>query len=422
MSLPPTPIRCDDPDNRDEQQHKSGWFQFMKSVATFKGDLASLSAPPFLLSPESITQFSQYFNDHPQLLIAPSKEGNAEKRALLVMKWFLSGLRRQMATKNEDGTRKKLKPLNPFLGEIFLGKWVDDAGTTELISEQVSHHPPQTAYHIRNREHGVTLEGHIGPRSYFSHTINIERRGFGKLTLSKYSEDHVFTMPKVHVEGIVTFQIAPELGGTSYIHSSAGFTTKIEYCSKGWLRGSSHSFKAALFRDGAEKSPLYVAAGQWDGKYTVTDSRGKIVDTVDLGSLKRTPLQVAPIEKQHPLETGRAWQHVISAIHNNDIFAIGHEKSKIEVAQRAMRKEEAREGRSWERRYFTQLEQYPDVEKLALRGKGEPCHDYRVFWKFDESKYERILENQTQGIKSPTHARFDSGVGMCLDDIEVERE
>lgn len=62
-----------------------------------------------------------------------------------------------MATRNEDGTRKKLKPLNPFLGEIFLGRWVDESGTTELISEQVSHHPPQTAYRIWNEEHGVSV-------------------------------------------------------------------------------------------------------------------------------------------------------------------------------------------------------------------------------------------------------------------------
>ncbi|KAK6218208.1 hypothetical protein LQW54_002962 [Pestalotiopsis sp. IQ-011] len=422
MSLPPTLVACDDARQKNEQQHKSGWFQFMKSVATFKGDLASLSAPPFLLSPDSICQFSQYFNDHPALLVAPAKEQNAEKRALLVMKWYLSGLRRQMATRNDDGTRKKLKPLNPFLGEIFLGRWMDESGTTELISEQVSHHPPQTAYRIWNEEHGVSVEGHIGPRSFFSHTINIERKGFGTFRIDGYDEDHLFTMPKVHVEGIMTFQIAPELGGTSYIHSSSGYTTKIEYCSKGWLRGASHCFKATLFRDGAEKSPLYTAAGSWDGTYTIANSNGKVIETVDLASLKRTPLQVAPVEKQHPLETGRAWQHVIDAINNSDIFAIGHEKGKIENAQRALRKEEAREGRIWEQRYFTAAANDAAVEKLVLRGKSEPCNDYRVFWKFDRSKHDRVRENQLRGLKSPMHARFDSGIGVLPDDVALERD
>ncbi|KAH8202039.1 hypothetical protein TruAng_003794 [Truncatella angustata] len=340
MAFQSTAVLCDDASKKVEQQHKSGWFQFMKSVATFKGDLASLSAPPFLL-----------------LLVAPAKEENAEKRALLVMHWYLAGLKRQMATRNEDGSRKKLKPLNPFLGEIFL---------------------------------------------------------------DRFDENHVFTVAKVHVEGIVSFQIAPELSGTSYIHSSSGYTTKIEYCSKGWLRGAGHTFKATLFRDGAEKSPLYTATGQWDGSYTVTNDKGRVIDTVDLASLKRTPLQVAPVQKQHPLETGRAWQHVIEAIHSNDMFAIGHEKSKIENAQRALRKEEAQEGRVWERRFFTSIQKDHTVDSLALRSKHDACHDYHVYWKFDHSKHDRIRENQLHGMKSPTHARFDSGIGMLPDDVLME--
>jgi hypothetical protein len=48
----------------------------------------------------------------------------------------LSTLKQQYASRSEQFGNEK-KPLNPFLGEIFLGKWEDDAGTTELISEQV---------------------------------------------------------------------------------------------------------------------------------------------------------------------------------------------------------------------------------------------------------------------------------------------
>jgi hypothetical protein len=55
---------------------------------------------------------------------------------MLVLKYFLSTLKQQYATRNEKlGSEKK--PLNPFLGELFLGKWVDDAGETHLVSEQV---------------------------------------------------------------------------------------------------------------------------------------------------------------------------------------------------------------------------------------------------------------------------------------------
>ncbi|KAH8666502.1 hypothetical protein BX600DRAFT_461904 [Xylariales sp. PMI_506] len=367
-----------------QRQHKSAWFQFMKSIISFKGDLANLSAPPFILSPESICQFSQYFSEYPNLLVAPAKETDAQRRALLVLKWFLATLRRQHSTTLDDGSKRKLKPLNPFLGEIYLGKWVDEAGTTELISEQVSHHPPQTAYCIRNEEHGVTLEGHVAPKSYFSHTINIERQGHGRLRLDKYAEDYVFTMPTVHVEGIMTFQIAPELGGTSYIHSSSGYTASIDYSSKGWLKGKSNSFKATLFRDGAEGgAPLYTLEGQWSGSYTIRDGAGKLIETVDLLSLRPTPLQVAPVEKQHPLETGRAWQQVIDAIDRCDYLAIGQEKSKVENAQRALRQQEKAEGREWERRYFTMATEHAKVDALAL-DQGCQKRD-RVFWNFNHT-------------------------------------
>ncbi|ORY61414.1 uncharacterized protein BCR38DRAFT_347255 [Pseudomassariella vexata] len=410
-TLTPAAIRCDE--KAHEQNTKSAWFQFIKSIATFKGDLTSLTAPPFLLAPQSIVEYATYWSEHPSLLVAPAKEKNAEKRALLVLQWFLSTLKHQHASKDDNGKRKKPKPLNPFLGEIFLGKWVDESGTTELVSEQVSHHPPKTAYSIWNDAHGVRLEGHIAPRAWFNGAINIERKGYGILHIDEYKEDHLISMPKVHVEGVVTFQIAPELSGTSYIRSSSGYTSRIDYSCKGWLRGKSNSFVATLYRDGDEKNPLYVLEGQWSSSYTIKNKGGKTLQTVDLGKLRRTPLQMAPVEKQHPLESRRAWQLVVDAINENDIFAVGHEKSKIENAQRALRREEKALGVVWNQRYFTEMKEDHLVKKLVTRGKDEEAGEEHMVWRFDKDKYRRILDNQRDGIKSPTHSRFDSGVGFA---------
>lgn len=155
MPLQNMPLKCGD--DRKDDQSKSAWFQFLKSVMTFKGDLTALTAPPFLLAPTSIIEYSAYWAEHPKLFVAPALEENAELRALRVLQWFLSTLREQHAAKDEGGKRKKPKPLNPILGELFMGKWVDDAGVTELVSEQVSHHPPATAYHIHNKAHGVRV-------------------------------------------------------------------------------------------------------------------------------------------------------------------------------------------------------------------------------------------------------------------------
>lgn len=108
----------------------------VQSIASFNGDLSSLTAPPFILSGTSLTEFSSYWCEHPSIFAAPAKEVDPAKRAMLVLKWFLTTLKHQYATRSEKYGNEK-KPLNPFLGELFLGKWEDDAGVTELISEQV---------------------------------------------------------------------------------------------------------------------------------------------------------------------------------------------------------------------------------------------------------------------------------------------
>lgn len=117
-------------------QNKGSWTAFLKSIASFNGDLASLTAPPFILSSTSLVEFSSYWAEHPSIFVAPAAEKDPKKRALLVLKWFLSTLKQQYASRSDKYGNEK-KPLNPFLGELFLGKWVDDAGTTELVSEQV---------------------------------------------------------------------------------------------------------------------------------------------------------------------------------------------------------------------------------------------------------------------------------------------
>lgn len=156
-----------------------------------------MTAPPFILSTTSLTEFSSYWAEHPSLFVAPAAESDPAKRMLAVLKWFLSTLKQQYASRSEKlGSEKK--PLNPFLGELFLGRWVDESGETQLVSEQVrqvytciyliytavkqsttnyvySHHPPVTAYCIWNSKHGVQLQGYNGQRAAFSRmTINVK--------------------------------------------------------------------------------------------------------------------------------------------------------------------------------------------------------------------------------------------------------
>ncbi|KAI0406816.1 hypothetical protein F4802DRAFT_556208 [Xylaria palmicola] len=384
----------------------STWTSFLKSIASFNGDLSSLTAPPFILSATSLTEFSSYWCEHPSVFAAPAKEEDPARRALLVLKWFLITLKQQYASRSEQFGNEK-KPLNPFLGELFLGKWEDDAGTTNLVSEQVNHHPPATAYSIKNEATGVHLQGYNAQKASFSKTINIKQIGHAVLTVPLPSrpgdsETFLITLPSLHVEGLIFGAPFMELDGASYITSSSGYTAKIHYLGKGWVSGKKNSFTATLYPTGNEKDVLYNCAGQWTRAFEIHTGPAKhnspktLVETWDPDRSPVSELIVAPVETQHPLESRRAWARVAEGILRGDMDYVGREKTKIEQAQRAMRKKEQAEGRTWERRYFAaRADADETLHGLAAHVGLDPDGDVNRtggLWRFSAEKAAKARE------------------------------
>ena len=117
-------------------EKNSALKQFLASISSVGGDLSHITAPPFLLAQKSATEFPATCCERPSVLVAPALEPDAEKRALLVLKWYLSALKAQQydSERETDGVKK---PLNAFLGELFMAEWDDEMGKTKIISEQV---------------------------------------------------------------------------------------------------------------------------------------------------------------------------------------------------------------------------------------------------------------------------------------------
>lgn len=378
-------------------QNKGSWTAFLKSIANFSGDLSSLTAPPFILSSTSLVEFSSYWAEHPDIFVAPAHEKDPKKRALLVLKWFLSTLKSQYASRSDKFGNEK-KPLNPFLGELFLGKWVDSAGTTELVSEQVSHHPPVTAYHISNKEHGVYLEGYNAQKASFARTINVKQIGHALYSIPAYNETYLITLPNLHIEGLIFGAPFVELNDNTYITSSSGYTAKIDYSGKGWLSGKKNSFTATMYPTGKEKETLYTVTGQWTKTFEITEGSSKnktAIDTYDAEALPTTPLTIAPIEEQDIMESRRAWSKVAAGIAVGDMDITGNEKTKIEVSQRELRQKEKSEGRTWERRYFSLVENDPTLNTLGPAiGVISEADKTGGIWRFDETKAKALLAKQ----------------------------
>ncbi|KAJ5126086.1 hypothetical protein N7448_005396 [Penicillium atrosanguineum] len=379
----------------DSAQSTGTWSAFLKSITSFKGDISTLTAPPFLLSSTSLIEYSAHWAEHPEVFIAPSKEPNPEKRALLVLKWFLTTLRQQYFSRSEKlGSEKK--PLNPFLGELFIGSWLpgsNDVGETTLISEQVSHHPPSTAYAIRNEEHGVELQGYNAQKVSFFANVRIKQFGHALYKVappgSSEKETYMITLPALRVHSLFYGSPFVELENSAKIASSNGFIAEIDFLSKGWFSGKKDFFTATLYKEsGGKEDPIYNVHGQWSGNFLIRKNMEE-VDHWDATENTTTPLTLAPIEQQDLYESRRAWRDVSNSIRKNDMGAVSRYKARIEQAQRELRRVEKAEGREWKRRFFNRIGPEDDdatVQELASLLGFAPnlnCDKTGGIWRFD---------------------------------------
>lgn len=347
--------------------NRSALRDFLGSVATVSGDLSNITAPPFVLAENSTVEIPQYWADHPSLFVSQAAEEDAEKRALSVLKYFIGTLRNQQyAGRPEDSGVKK--PLNAFLGEIFLGHWRDEEiGETNLVAEQVSHHPPVTACYLWNDKHGVRASGFTQQEITFSGNVNIKQKGYAMLHLDKWDEDYLIPVPNIKVKGILSGTPYPELSGSYSLVGSNGYVSRIKFDGKSFFgTGQKNHFEATLYHTDRPGEVLYTAHGAWNGRLEFKDARADTkLDDFDVHELKSVKVQVADLSEQDPWESRNAWKDVIAALHRGDMKGVADSKSRLEEGQRQMRKEEEANGKQWQTLYFDRIESEPMFEKLS---------------------------------------------------------
>ncbi|KAG5370223.1 Oxysterol-binding protein-like protein 4 [Yarrowia sp. C11] len=385
--------------NKASKSQLKAFTSFMAGLASSGGDIASVTAPPFILAPISLVEYTQYWAQSQQLFLDAADDGiSGEERILRVLRWFISTLRGQYCSRNESMGSEK-KPLNPFLGELFTGKWAvgDGEDFSVLAAEQVSHHPPISAFGIFNDNKGVTAEGYFGFKTSISATtIGVKQFGHTLLHLKNQDVSYLVTLPALHIEGIIYAAPYVELEGHSYIQSSDGYKIDLSYSGKGYFSGKKNTFKAQVLKDGAV---INTVKGQWSGKSTLYKGDGK--DKADQGmpffdsvSTDQQKLTVKPIEAQDALETQKAWAPVRAAIIEGDYDKIHSEKSMIEQAQRDLRAEEKEKGETWQRKWFTEATSSKEdpTTDAVYRGLLEQLGEEGLFvresnWRFSRDGY-----------------------------------
>lgn len=235
----------------------------------------------------------------------------------------------------------------------------------------------------------MQAEGYSRQEVTFNGNINIRQTGHAILHIDRYNEDYLIPLPNVKVKGFLTGTPYPELLGTYHIISSSGFTAEVNFSESGYFYGERNRFAASIYRTAdSGKRGIYTASGQWSGKFTFRDEKtGRHIETCDVNATRPALLNLPDMEKQDPWESRKAWQKVIEALKKGDVQSTITEKSKLEEAQRLLRKREASAGITWQPALFRQREDgHPVFHQLASsQGIRLQADKTKGVWQFNRS-------------------------------------
>ncbi|XP_030116088.4 oxysterol-binding protein-related protein 8 isoform X1 [Taeniopygia guttata] len=334
------------------EENKSLIWTLLKQVRPGM-DLSKVVLPTFILEPRSfLDKLSDYYY-HADFLSEAALEENAYNRMKKVVKWYLSGF-----YKKPKGLKK---PYNPILGEFFRCMWIHPRtnSKTFYIAEQVSHHPPISAFYVSNRKDGFCLSGSILAKSkFYGNSLSAILDGEGRLTFLNRGEDYVMTMPYAHCKGILYGTMTLELGGIVNITcEKTGYSATIEFKLKPFL-GNNDSVNQISGRIKLGKEVLAFLEGHWDSEVIISDKKTGVSETFwnPTSDIKQRRLHryTVKLEEQDDFESEKLWQQVTKAIINKDQTEATQEKYILEEAQRKSAKERKLKDEEWTCKLFDQ--------------------------------------------------------------------
>ncbi|KAK1451385.1 oxysterol-binding family protein [Colletotrichum melonis] len=401
-------------------------------------DLAAVrfSLPSQLLEPTPNLEYWNYL-DAPNAFVAIGTADEPLDRMLEVCRfWFTKDL------KYVKG--KPCKPYNSCLGEFFRCNWetednapkinttalgsgagsssssfksakadknasavslsVPQHGSTtpdskhlriSYLTEQTSHHPPVSAFHISCPERGLSARGFDQITAKFTGTsvrvlpgehnlgifVTLEKRG---------GETYRLTHPAAHLGGILRGSLSVSVSEMAYItcpHTK--LKTILHYIEAGWLGRSTNRVEGIIFKydpenddkvnikDVPEADIVARLSGPWREKIEFTlgpkpvnshpaEARYTIID---LAPLNVAPKVLPPKEKQLENESLTMWGGVTEAIHAKQFSKATQVKVELEERQRELARERERTGEVFKPAFFEQVTDTGGKPELTDKGR-----------------------------------------------------
>lgn len=321
---------------------KEFFVPFAKQLyrAGLKGiELYRFSVPIFILQPVSVLESMSMHSSPTQFLFDTlgDAQSTPEQRMLAIVSWIVYDHR----TIFRFGLTA-IKPYNSVLGEQFFCEWRQGDDITSYMSEQVSHHPPVSAFHMENRARGFVFYGAIYPkvsmgiRSFTTNLIGNE-----VIELQKFGELYSVTLPSVKTSNVLFSFGSPKI---CHVHGTLVVKEKINGRYRAEINfdlkdKKNHIDGGVYFGD----QKIFRLHGVMTGKVVATDLRTgesrTVYDLVSDKSVEYGRRVVAPVGDRNENESRRVWHVVTEAILKGDMDGAAKGKHAIESLERRRRGE-----------------------------------------------------------------------------------
>uniref|UniRef100_A0A8D2ZZV8 Oxysterol-binding protein n=1 Tax=Scophthalmus maximus TaxID=52904 RepID=A0A8D2ZZV8_SCOMX len=363
--------RDDDGEGESVEEHKSVIMHLLSQVRLGM-DLTKVVLPTFILERRSLLEMYADFFAHPDLFVSIAEQPEPRERMVHVVKWYMSAFHA-----GRKGSVAK-KPYNPILGEVFYCHWdlpseaeepsphtttvqetvsegpVPWSSTNSVcfVAEQVSHHPPISAFYAECLNKKIQFNAHIWTKSKFlGMSIGVHNIGQGCVSCLEHDEHYILTFPNGYGRSILTVPWV-ELGGECNIScSKSGYSANIVFHTKPFYGGKKHRITAEIFPPNDKKSFCSIE-GEWNGVMYAKWATGEntvFIDTKRLGIVKK---KVRKLEDQLEYESRRLWRDVTLNLKLKDIDEATDAKHRLEEKQRAEARERKENEQQWETRLF----------------------------------------------------------------------
>ncbi|XP_019734742.1 oxysterol-binding protein-related protein 2-like isoform X3 [Hippocampus comes] len=168
-------------------------------------ELSKIAMPVILNEPLSFLQRITEYMEHTYLIHRANATADSVERMKCIAAFAVSAVASQW--------ERTGKPFNPLLGETY--ELIRDDLGFRWVSEQVSHHPPVSAFHAEGLKEDFVFHGSIYPKiKFWGKSIEAEPKGVITLELPKFNEAYTWTNPTCCVHNIIVGQLWIEQYGS----------------------------------------------------------------------------------------------------------------------------------------------------------------------------------------------------------------